>query len=159
MKKLKNLTAVLLTMVLAVLMAVPAFAADTYTITGPGNGRTYYVYQIFTGTVGEDGALTDIAWGQNSTGTAGEGVSGDVLNALSAVADSTSDTEKLAVITRYWNENSETYATFMGGFSTQVPAGYYLIRDRDDADPDHYIVLEIVGDVTINPRTRISPPL
>ena len=159
MKRVKQSIAALLALVMMMALAVPAaLAADeTFTITGPGNGRTYYVYQIFTGTVGEDGTLTDIVWGQNGTGTTGEAVSGDVLDALSAVAGNPSDTAKLEVITQYWNEASGTYATFMGMFDTQVPAGYYLIRDRDDADPDHYIVLEIVKDVKINPKDSDIP--
>lgn len=159
MKRIKQSIATLLALVMMMALAVPtALAADeTFTITGPGNGKTYYIYQIFTGTVGEDGALTDIVWGQNGTGTAGEAVSGDVLNALSAVAGSTSDVEKLAVINTYVDKGVR-FGQIWNDQTLEVPAGYYLIEDISyDADPDRDIVLEIVEDVTINPKDSDIP--
>ena len=159
MKRVKQSIAALLALVMMMALAVPAaLAADkTFTITGPGNGRTYYVYQIFTGTVGEDGTLTDIVWGQNGTGTDGEAVDSDVLNALSAIADSTSDAEKLAVINTYVDKGVR-FGQIWNDQTLEVPAGYYLIEDISyDADPDRDIVLEIVRDVTINPKDSDIP--
>ena len=44
---MKKLCAVMLSVIMAVVMAVPAFAAEeTYIITAPDNGHTYEVYQI-----------------------------------------------------------------------------------------------------------------
>ena len=74
MKKARKLTAVLLSLVMLLALAVPAFAADTYSITirNDKEGHTYEAYQIFAGTVssdeetnGETGGpmLGDITWG------------------------------------------------------------------------------------------------
>ena len=107
--------------------------------------------------MGEDGTLTDIVWGQNGTGTAGEAVDSDVLNALSAIADSTSDAEKLAVINTYVDKGVR-FGQIWNDQTLEVPAGYYLIEDISyDADPDRDIVLEIVRDVTINPKDSDIP--
>ena len=74
MKKARKLTAVLLSLVMLLALAVPAFAADTYSITirNDKEGHTYEAYQIFAGTVSSDAAtdgetggpmLGDITWG------------------------------------------------------------------------------------------------
>ena len=93
MKHMKKLTAMFLAMIMAVVLAVPAFAAgETYTITAPDNGHTYEVYQIFTGDYYE-GVLSNIKWGQNGTGTTGEAVSSEIITELTGATGS--DTEKL----------------------------------------------------------------
>lgn len=74
MKKARKLTAVLLSLVLVLALAVPAFAAENYSITihNDKTGHTYEAYQIFAGTVSNDAAtdgeaegpmLGDITWG------------------------------------------------------------------------------------------------
>lgn len=160
MKRIKQSIAVLLALVMMMALAVPAaLAADeTFTITGPNRtpARTYYVFQIFTGDVGEDGALTNLKWGQNGTGTTGETVGSDVLNALNAVAGGT-NAEKLDVINQYVVRENR-FGTIFGNATLEVPAGYYLIADATyEADRNDDIVLEIVGDVTINPKDSDIP--
>ena len=74
MKKTKQLTAVLLSLLMAVLLALPAMAAENYSITisNDKTGHTYEAYQIFAGTVSSDEAtagnvegpmLGNITWG------------------------------------------------------------------------------------------------
>lgn len=160
MKRVKQSIAALLALVMMMALAVPAaLAADeTFTITGPNRtpARTYYVFQIFTGDVGEDGALTNLKWGQNGTGTTGETVGSDVLNALNAVAGGT-NAEKLDVINQYVVREN-LFGTIYGNATLKVPAGYYLIADATyGADRNDDIVLEIVGDVTINPKDSDIP--
>ena len=160
MKRIKQSIAVLLALVMMMALAVPAaLAADeTFTITGPNRtpARTYYVFQIFTGDVGEDGSLTNLKWGKNGTGTTGETVGSDVLNALNAVAGGT-NAEKLAVINAYViRENM--FGQIWNNQTLEVPAGYYLIADATDgADRNDDIVLEIVENVTINPKDSDIP--
>ena len=160
MKRVKQSIAALLALVMMMALAVPAaLAADeTFTITGPNRtpARTYYVFQIFTGDVGEDGSLTNLKWGQNGTGTTGETVGSDVLNALNAVAGGT-NAEKLAVINAYViRENM--FGQIWNNQTLEVPAGYYLIADATDgADRNDDIVLEIVENVTINPKDSDIP--
>lgn len=165
MKRLKKAGALVLALLMTFVFAIPAMAAQTYTITAPDNGHTYEVYQIFTGDYSEkDGkpVLANIKWGQNGTGTPGEAVNADVLTELEAIADEASDTAKLDVIEDYANLVSEDkFGTITNGEPVEVPAGYYLIKDVDNAleDQDNeaytlYIV-EVVGDVTITPKSEV----
>ena len=160
MKRVKQSIAALLALVMMMALAAPAALAadDIFTITGPNRTpvRTYYVFQIFTGDVGEDGALTNLKWGQNGNGAPGETVGSDVLNALNAVAGGT-NAEKLDVINRYVVRENR-FGTIFGNATLKVPAGYYLIADATyGADRNDDIVLEIVGDVTINPKDSDIP--
>ena len=92
----------------------------------------------------------------------GEAVNADVLTELEAIADEASDTAKLDVIEGYANLASEDkFGTVTNGKPVEVPAGYYLIKDVDNAleDQDNeaytlYIV-EVVGDVTITPKSEV----
>lgn len=53
MKKLKKLAAVLLSLVMTAMLAIPALAAGEYSITisNEKSGHTYEAYQIFAGDV------------------------------------------------------------------------------------------------------------
>lgn len=160
MKALKKVTSVLISLLLIFTFALPAFAdeaaAATGTITAPNNGHTYEVYQIFTGDLHE-GKLSNIKWGANSTGTAGESVPDDVLTALQAVkGKATADI--LAEVEKYAKLDTPT-ATIASGASCTVPVGYYLIKDKDNTVPagdahTTYIVTA-VGDVTIEPKVEV----
>lgn len=159
MKAMKKIWAVMLSLVMAMVMVVPAFAAENeYTITAPGNDHTYEVYQIFTGDYA-DGVLSNVKWGKNGTGTEGEAVSADVISALTAATGS--DTEKLEVISQYVNLESTEFGTVTNGTPLQVPGGYYLIKDvdgaLDDEENESYTlyVVEVVGDVTISPKAAV----
>ena len=146
MKRTKKLFAMFLALVMAMVLAVPAFAAEdkTYTITAPENDHTYEVYQIFTGDY-FDGVLSNIKWGQNGTGTPGEAVSSEIITELTGATGS--DTEKLAVIEKYVNLESEEFGTVSNGNPLSVPGGYYLIKDVDgsqEGDNDAYKVYKFV---------------
>ena len=132
MKRAKKLLTVFLALVMALALAVPAFAAEepkTYTITAPDNDHTYEVYQIFTGDYFE-GVLSNIKWGKNGTGEVGKAVSSEIITELTGATES-SDTEKLAVIEKYVNLESEEFGTVSNGNPLSVPGGYYLIKDSD----------------------------
>lgn len=160
MKQAKNFFAMLIAVIMAVVLAVPAFAAEgkTYTITAPDNGHTYEVYQIFTGDY-YDGVLSNIKWGKNGTGTTGEAVSSDIITELTG-ATTGSDTEKLEVIEKYVNLESEEFGTVSNGNPLTVPGGYYLIKDVDDSqegDNDAYTlyIVQVVDDVAITPKADV----
>lgn len=159
--------ALLAAFALVLAMAVPAFADEaTCSITAPNNGHTYEVYQIFTGTLTEDNGtkvLSDIKWGKNGINdrtavTVGESVPETVLNAIKGVA-AESDSEKLAVIEKYVNLTSaDKYGTVSDSSSLSVPAGYYLIKDADNAyDNKHdaytQFIVEVAGNVNFKPKT------
>jgi fimbrial isopeptide formation D2 family protein/LPXTG-motif cell wall-anchored protein len=104
--------------------------------------HVYELYQIFTGDFNEN-VLSNIKWGENGTGVKGEAVSKDVTDALKAVTNSSSDTEKLAVIKNYAKltnttpyrgadeqPEKDTDGNSNGYTYTNVTPGYYLIKDK-----------------------------
>lgn len=158
MKKARKLFAMFIVMIMAVVLAVPAFAADgNYTITAPNNTHTYEVYQIFTGDY-HNGVLSNIKWGKNGTGTTGEAVSSEIITELTGATGS--ETEKLAVIEKYVNLESDEFGTVSNGSTLEVPGGYYLIKDGDGAlegENDAYTlyIVQVVDDVTITPKADV----
>lgn len=153
MKHTKKLASLLLALVMVFALATTAFAAAT-TITAPaGSTRTYDVYQIFTGDLSGK-VLSNVKWGKNGTGTVGEAVPQDTLDALAKV-NSLSDTEKLAAISKYVDLNSEKFGTVSDGSPLNAPTGYYLIKDNGpvgDGEAYSLYVVQIVGPTTISPK-------
>lgn len=162
MKSIKKIMALVLSLAMIFTMSVTVFAeneAETtgdYTITAPAGNHTYEIYQIFTGDLSDD-ILSNVKWGQNGTGTEGEAVSEDILNALNNVVTKT-DAEKLAVITQYADLDGTPTATIGkdNESSCKVPAGYYLIKDKEDtlAGTEESYTTYIV---TLSKNTTIEP--
>lgn len=172
-KAMKKLMAALLAVAMVCAMAIPAFADSSsststaavtmYTITAPNNGHTYEIYQIFTGDYDalQPSMLTNIKWGKNGTGTAGDAVEQTVLDALSAVASSASDKAKLDVIEKYVKLDTTPVAIVTNGSSVEVVGGYYLIKDKDGSlsgsEPYTTYLVSVVGHVIINPKSNDVP--
>lgn len=172
-KAMKKLIAALLAVAMVCAMAIPAFADGSsststaavtkYTITAPKNGHTYEIYQIFTGDYDalQPSMLTNIKWGKNGTGTAGDAVEQTVLDALSAVASSASDKAKLDVIENYVKLDTTPVAIVTNGSSVEVVGGYYLIKDKDGSlsgsEPYTTYLVSVVGHVIINPKSNDVP--
>lgn len=161
MKKMKKIVSILLTAIMVLSMAFSAFA-ENYTITAPENGHTYEIFQIFTGDYSSSGVLSNVKWGINGKGEEGTSVDDDILSQLAAVKDSSSNTDKLAVIQQYVDIDGTPYATIdenTEDLSVEVPAGYYLIKDKDETvgANDFYTtyIVEIVGDITIAPKGSV----
>lgn len=160
MKHNKNLLAFFLAVIMSVLMAIPSYAFSAegeYIITAPKNNHIYEIYQIFTGDYHE-GVLSNIKWGENGSGISGENVSQDILAELTASGNT--DTEKLDVIKKYVNLNSEKYGSVQNESAIDVPAGYYLIKDVDKSQNDKndsytlYIV-KVADDIKITPKSNL----
>lgn len=165
--------AALLAVAMVCAMAIPAFADGSsststaavtlYTIAAPKNGHTYEIYQIFTGDYDalQPSMLTNIKWGKNGTGTAGDAVEQTVLDALSAVASSASDKAKLDVIENYVKLDTTPVAIVTNGSSVEVVGGYYLIKDKDGSlsgsEPYTTYLVSVVGHVIINPKSNDVP--
>ena len=171
-KAMKKLMAALLAVAMVCAMAIPAFADGSsststaavtlYTITAPKNGHTYEIYQIFTGDydASQPSMLTNIKWGKNGTGKAGDAVEQTVLDELSGVASSASYSVKLDVIEKYVTLTNPV-KTIVNGGSVEVVGGYYLIKDQDGSVPSSetyttYIV-SVVGNVDIKPKSSAVP--
>lgn len=163
MKHAKRLASVLLAMVMVLAMGVTAFATEPEGDGGDNSSdsgtHTYEIYQIFTGDYSE-GVLSNIKWGQNGTGTKDEKVDKDVLKALEAVQNATSDTEKLKVINQY-AKLSDPIKTGSGTEYTNLKPGYYLVKDKDgslNGTEEAYTlyVVQVVNDtLTFEPKTGV----
>lgn len=167
MKKMKKIAGLLLAMVMVLAMTASVFATDindnddtngNYTISAPGDSKhKYEVYQIFTGDLSGK-VLSNVKWGSNGTGTVDSLVSETVLAELTAV-NSASDTDKLKAIEKYANLEGRAFGTVTAANSLSVPAGYYLIKDKDGSvsgnDAYTLYIVKIVGDVTIAPKSDV----
>ncbi|MDO5138924.1 MAG: isopeptide-forming domain-containing fimbrial protein [Oscillospiraceae bacterium] len=111
---------------------------DTYTITITApEGHTYEVFQVFTGTP-EDGELTGLRYGQNTTKTAGTAVSQDDMADLQRIQDANLTDEQTII------DNLKGYVDFVstpirtiesGAVAEALAPGYYLIRDKKSEVP------------------------
>lgn len=165
MKRVKRVLALLAALALVLAMAVPAFAegANQYTISVPtGSSHAYKIYQIFTGDYSA-GKLSNIKWGQNSK-SRGDGVGVDtkvaqsVLDELAAVnTTAATDDQKLAVIEKYADLDSDAVETVTAGNSVKVTAGYYLFKDTTATGANEVYITEVVGDVTIKAKNSNVP--
>ena len=164
MRKVKKLLGLLLAAVMVLAMGVTVFAEGNPTISALNNGHTYEVYQIFTGDYSEGDnsqkVLSNVKWGKNGTGTQGDNVSEKILTELKNANGS--DTEQLAVITKYANlQSSDKFGTVTYESPLEVPSGYYLIKDVDGSqenEQDSYTlyIVQVVGEnITIAPKADV----
>lgn len=181
MKKTKKLFAMLLALIMAVALAVPAFAAgETYTITinNEKTGHTYEAYQVFSGDLSGN-VLSNIQWG---TGVNGEALLAELKDgdAFENAFDDCTTAAQVAEVLAGFESNSanlDAFATVVGkhlgtvtGTSTPgtgkyticpLPAGYYFVKDKDDSltgeDPDAYtkFILELVQNTTVDPKSDV----
>lgn len=159
MKKLKKLTAMLLSLIMVMLFAVPVLAAGNYTITiqNDKEGHTYEAYQIFAGDVSSDEPqagnvegpiLSNIEWG---TGVNGPELlkalkaanadkygdcttAADVAEALGTENANAADAAAFAKIAAgHLTTAKETATAPVGGnyVIDNLAAGYYLVKDQD----------------------------
>ena len=170
MKKMKKLLSLVLTVAMVVAMGITTFAAGTtgHTISvNSGSAHTYEVYQIFTGTYA-DGKLSDIKWGKNGKNdnasvTVGDAVPTAVLNDIETNAKTgSSDNTKLAVIEKYADLTAtNAFGTVDKDHAlTDVPAGYYLIKDVNGSVSGNdayttYLVQVVNKNVTVNPKSEV----
>ena len=165
MKHIKKLASLLLALVMALSLAVTAFADEstTYSITINNStaGHTYEAYQIFTGDLSGT-TLSNIKWGSS------------VSNAAS-LSDAAAVAEKLD--TNYTGTDKMTVADLLEMITLGTPAadsgetsnpyvisgltaGYYLVKDQDGSltgDNDSYTeyIIQVVGNVTATPKSDV----
>ena len=139
----------------------------TYTITAPKDDahkdHQYEIYQIFTGTLKENGkVLSNVKWGVNGkndqdTVTVGDAVPETILEALAKLTGN--DKAKLAEIEKYVDLDSTPVATVKNGETYTAAPGYYLIKDKDNSvgDGDTYTpyIVQVVADLDITPKNEV----
>ena len=161
MKTMKRTLSVLLAMMMALALAIPAFAAaPTYTITINNDqaGHTYEAYQIFAGDVASDEPtdgstngpiLSNIIWGNGVNGEAlldalkkadaekyeNCTTAADVAEALGAAGATAEDAAAFAQIAAEHLTTNHTDSIYNEGTKTYtingLAGGYYLVKDKD----------------------------
>ncbi len=164
MKKFRTITTAILAIAMIFALALPAFAADTYTITinKETSGHRYEAYQIFTGDVStnEEGklVLSSIKWGSgvNTDGQVALGNAQDKADTITSVAKAEAFADEVA---QYLTSTKAT-ATYVEADKcykiTDLAPGYYLIKDEDGSQTgtEGYtaFILKVVGDAVATPK-------
>lgn len=179
MKRMKKLVSLLLTLVMVIAMAAPAFAENkTVTLTNPQEGHTYTAYQIFKGEISgtEDSyKLANIQWGDDVESDA-------LLQALKAmpelkfaacesaaavaevIAKEYADTDKLDELAKIIAEHLKEEATGEvlnvsgNAASVEVAPGYYMIEDtvteNGNQNPISKHIVEVVGPTSLTQKSE-----
>lgn len=179
MKRMRKLVSLLLTLVMVIAMAVPAFAKDEEVkLTNPMDGHTYTAYQIFKGEISgakDNYKLANLQWGDNVN-------SETLLTALKAMPNSefTDATDAVAVAeviaekykeaaaldqlakiiaehitgdgTVLTKEDGNDYA------SASVAPGYYMIQDTVAENGNQHsiskYIVEVVGPTDLVQKSK-----
>ncbi len=169
-KRMARLSALLFAATMTVGMAVPAMAA-TINLPSTNANATYELYQIFTGSVNDDGKMEEVTWGANGQLEDGTDASGTVSSAiLKELADVTSgtDREKLDVITKYADLEEDAYKMNLiaGQSVTGLDAGYYLVKETTTANKadgtsealSAYVVEILSEDDVVDIKSKVAVP-
>ena len=162
MKHMKKLVTLLLALIMALALVVPASAATTYTITinNAAAGHTYEAYQIFAGdlTVQDNNKiLTEITWGSGVSAT-GQKALGDAATKAKSLTDEASAIAFAKEVAKYLQAPTSSGVQKNGKYTISgLAAGYYLVKDKNNtlsAKDDFYTayIMKVVGDVTAAPK-------
>ncbi len=187
MSKMKRLASLLLALALVLALGVSAFAdgeedgtdteeETTYTITisSATSGHVYTAYQIFSGTLSEDGkTLSDVEWGDDVNGTnlLAALKADSTLGSLFASCTTAADVAEVLASDRWTADYTVIFAdiadSYVSGGKTGtysegsykiegLSAGYYLVidtlaEDSTMADGDAYSrnMIQLVTNVTV----------
>lgn len=164
MKNMKKLVSVLLTLVMALALTIPVFAAGTSKLTiNTTNGHTYCVYQLLKGDVadltGGSGTLSNITAGANLKADT------DIDAFITAVKDLSNEELGNAAYS-YIDGSTTAYKTVVGTGEAKeevVDNGYYLVTDTytgspvtDGTDTMSRYMVAVVGDTVMEPK--VSTP-
>lgn len=182
MKTAKKMFAILLALTLAVVLAIPAFAAgpDTITINSKTSGHTYQAYQVFSGTYDTaSGKLSDTQWGTGvdnaalltalqanpitgldfSTCTNAEDVAG-VING----ADAEKTDAFAAIVAQHLSTTPTGTGTLTAGTTytytiSNLADGYYFVNEAALASTEGSsytrYMLQVGGSVTVNAKADV----
>ena len=158
MKNMKKLLALVIAVAMVLAMGVSVFAAEGKTITlkGAKAGHTYTLYQIFTGTVEEDGkTLTNIQWGADAN-AAYKAAYATAASAAKAIAQQ-NDARKTAqdlIANSYLGTGTPKAVTVDGDVVFDgLAEGYYVIVDTitgtvaEEGDYSSAYIVQLVKDI------------
>ena len=141
MKNFKKIFALILTVILAITMTMPAFADEPTTgkviINGTTNGHQWDAYQLFSGTVKTDPdsgehTLTDIQWGSSMTSDGKIALGGDAA----ALADALKGLDAVDLIKFYGGSKSVvvngTPCTFNLSYLQSDPVASVTVNNGSD---------------------------
>ena len=164
MKKFRTITTAILAIAMIFALALPAFAADTYTITinKETPGHRYEAYQIFTGDVStnEEGklVLSSIKWGSgvNTDGQVAFGNAQDKADTITTVAQAETFADEVSqyltgtIAKAVYDAEAKNYVI------SNLAPGYYLIKDEDGSQTGTAgytaFILKVVGDAEADPK-------
>ena len=163
MKHMKKLVSVLLTLVMTLVLVVPALAA---TVTVPSDGilkdHTFTAYQVFSGRE-EDGVLSDVQWGSGIDSTAflaalkADATYGslftnctDAAAVAKVLSDNNTNTALANQVAKLAYDNKTGTGTVLTSGENTLADGYYLVVDTtaDVGQGGAYnaALLQVVGD-------------
>lgn len=183
MKNIKRICTLIMVLAMVLSLAVPAMAAENFNIVinHPNQlvDHEYEAYQIFTGELSVNDAgnevLSNIQWGSgvNSEAFLATLKAGSTLFADATTAQQVADILSKNSTNAEFVDNFRHYLgkhlnadnaikpsstdTENGVYTWTVPAGYYLIKDKDgslvgtEETATNYI-LQVVGDTNVNPK-------
>ena len=162
MKHMKKLVSVLLTLVMALALTIPAFAAGTSQLTIKTTaGHTYSVYQLLKGDVSGlddgEGTLSNVQAGENlKSGTKVEDFLEVIVGKTGAELGDTAYTYIAGSAIR-------TVTGDGSGRQVEIDDGYYLVTDSytgnsvtDGSDTVSRYMVAVVGDTVMEPK--VSTP-
>lgn len=186
MKNMKKLASLLLVMVMVLSLTAAAFADEntphTITITTEKEGHTFQAYQVFKGTINEEGTiwkLSDIKWGSgvDSSALLAELITydayskcktaDDVANVLKDrgdYVDAFANIVSKHLTTAAGSANTITTVTIsenevVKGYKISVTGdGYYFVKDADPVtgnDAATKYMLRVARDVTVGPKVEL----
>lgn len=173
-KVLKGLVAVAATAAMAVAGFAGASTAMADDPTGginvaDGDAHTYSVYQILTGTYGANGALGNVQAGTdfkeaNAAGDQGKDLTAaEAAEKLAKIGSTESDQTKLAEILKFAKLTTQYGPDLTAGAPlTNVPAGYYLAKDKDGSvtgnDAQTLYIVKVVGNEAVTITRKADKP-
>jgi LPXTG-motif cell wall-anchored protein len=149
--KRKGKISKLLSVVVSAAMALSCFSGvafadpettSTYTIPEV-DGHTFEVFQVFTGDVNDNGVGSNLKWGINGKGTTESGLTQEQQTAIQNLSSESEGKIASTIANTYADLTSTPYNGIesrnviiapdgSNGYKiTNLPAGYYLIRDKE----------------------------
>ncbi len=153
---MKKFLSILMAIVLTMSITIPAFAAETYTITieNSTEGHTYEAYRIFKGDLHEK-VLSNIVWGEGQTTHEPDTDAKADAAALKTEADAEALAQSLTLGTVAGTSTRTAEGTYV---IKNLQPGYYIIKDATDSlnnknDAYTKFIVKIVENATAKPKS------